>query len=183
MGREERRPLRAPVRRQPAAGRAAAQRALPRQHAHARAVDGGRGAVPERVALRSLHRHGRYALLLTKETGGKETDADTPSATTALQSVTYTARTSCLGPSSFQAILRATDRWQQLWGAGPPPPPNGSDGVHKHAFLRHAGETCWLVRAVVKVAQSGDASSGYMQSPSADDFSDLHDFIRQYGHL
>ncbi|EKG13657.1 Transcription factor fungi [Macrophomina phaseolina MS6] len=98
----------------------------------------------------------------------------------ALQSVTYSARTSCLGPASFQAILRATERWQKLWGSGPPQ--LGPD-PRKHAFMRHAAETCWLVRTVVKVAQSGDMSSGYMQNLSADNFSDLHNFIKKYGHL
>lgn len=54
---------------------------------------------------------------------------------------------------------------------------------HLVGFMKHATEVCWLIRTVVRVAESDDLSCAYMRNIVTDSVKDLHDFIRKYKDL
>ncbi|GME64804.1 ATPase P-type K/Mg/Cd/Cu/Zn/Na/Ca/Na/H-transporter [Neofusicoccum parvum] len=104
----------------------------------------------------------------------------------ALQAVAHTARATGLGATSgaFAAVLRAADRWEQLWRrADVDADKSPADRSVRHAFLRHAAESCWLVRTVVRVAQAGGRAEGgggaYMRCVGTDSYADVHGFIER----
>jgi hypothetical protein len=83
-----------------------------------------------------------------------------------------------LAPMTIEPMLRATDRWKNLWNVlsldneGNPLPHLG--------FEKHAQEYWWLARTLLTVVRTGDQSCRYLQPAPCDSVHDLHDFIRKH---
>lgn len=81
-------------------------------------------------------------------------------------------------PTSAPAILRAIDRWEELWqaAAGRMDP----DRLRMSGFVRHSGEMCWLARKLVEFCLSGrDRTSPYFQRTGHDSPDELHGLLRE----
>ncbi|KAL2021720.1 hypothetical protein VTK56DRAFT_6663 [Thermocarpiscus australiensis] len=100
----------------------------------------------------------------------------------ALHSVIACARLMTLLRSSASAILRALDRWQELWRATA----GTLDAEHlrRSGFVRHSGELHWLARKLVEHSLSGkDKTSAYLQGVDHETLNELHEFLRELRDL
>ncbi|GAB1320959.1 Zn(2)-C6 fungal-type domain-containing protein [Madurella fahalii] len=96
----------------------------------------------------------------------------------AMMSVIATARLMSLLPVSAPAILRAIDRWEELWGtvAGRVDP----EQLRMSGYARHSGEMCWVARRLVEFSLSGrDRTSAYFQRIGHDSPDELHALLRE----
>ncbi|PSN73800.1 hypothetical protein BS50DRAFT_614831 [Corynespora cassiicola Philippines] len=96
----------------------------------------------------------------------------------ALQSVIVASRMNFLSSATAEAILRALDRWKDLWDLANKDEEDGL--LLQKGFEKHAVEYWWLARTVVKIGQLGDQSCRYMQPIPSDSAKDLNDFVRMY---
>ncbi|CAH0024740.1 unnamed protein product [Clonostachys rhizophaga] len=86
------------------------------------------------------------------------------------------ARTNCLFPLSYRALLRAFMRWKSLWDAKM----KESEATGRQVgFSKHAMEMWWLCVAVVKAQQSGDKSK-YISNMAIDSFNSVNEFLTRY---
>uniref|UniRef100_A0A0B7JWJ0 Xylanolytic transcriptional activator regulatory domain-containing protein n=1 Tax=Bionectria ochroleuca TaxID=29856 RepID=A0A0B7JWJ0_BIOOC len=86
------------------------------------------------------------------------------------------ARTNCLFPLSYRALLRAFMRWKSLWDAKM----KESEAANRSVgFSKHAMEMWWLCVAVVKAQQSGDKSK-YISNMAIDSFNSVNEFLTRY---
>jgi hypothetical protein len=81
-------------------------------------------------------------------------------------------------PSTHQVLLRATDRWKELW-----------DRIQERDALRerkHVGFTkycleLWqLAQKILEVARQGDMECAYMVIKPTDSLEELHSFIKRH---
>ncbi|KAH9204381.1 hypothetical protein DL95DRAFT_496564, partial [Leptodontidium sp. 2 PMI_412] len=96
----------------------------------------------------------------------------------ALQSLTMTSRYSCLLQDTEGAILRAADRWEDLWHTvteenRPEEPP-------LQGFVRHSKELSWFVRKLVHAGNLEVPNCRYTQVEPTDNIQDFHDFLCKY---
>ncbi|KAK7180393.1 hypothetical protein PSPO01_13550 [Paraphaeosphaeria sporulosa] len=97
----------------------------------------------------------------------------------ALHSIIYAARTSLLASSSYTALLRATNRWKELY-----------DVVYAHSnisetqlvgFVKYSVELWWLARKLLELAHTGKDKSRYLAGTPTDSRRDLRNFVERYG--
>jgi hypothetical protein len=88
------------------------------------------------------------------------------------------SRTGMLVRSTFQVLLRATNRWKEVWHLVSSR--EVSSGGHLVGFAKYGLELWWLTQKILKLAQLNDAQSRYMISRPTDSLEELHDFIQLY---
>ena len=89
-----------------------------------------------------------------------------------------TARFMSLLQCSAPAILRATDRWEELWRATAGR--LGDEKLRMIGFARHSGEFCWLARKLVEYSLAGkDKTSPYFQGVGHESLKELHELVRE----
>ncbi len=90
----------------------------------------------------------------------------------------FVSRAALLVPSSHADLLRATNRWKELW-----------DALHTRrevehrpslGFVKHGLEMWWVTSKVLELANAGDVQSRYMALGPTDSLSELHEFIKRY---
>ncbi|KAH6949694.1 hypothetical protein BKA56DRAFT_506757 [Ilyonectria sp. MPI-CAGE-AT-0026] len=96
----------------------------------------------------------------------------------ALNTTVVIARTNCLVPIASKALLRACRRWKILWDAVLTN--YGNDYESCPGFAKHAVEMCWVSMTILKVAQSGDQTSHYMNNIALDSLGSVNEFIHKY---
>ena len=81
-------------------------------------------------------------------------------------------------PSTHDVLLRATNRWRELWNtvySENIPQKSGLVG-----FTKYSLELCWLAQKILEVSRYGGAKSLYMTSVPTDSLNQLHNFLREY---
>jgi hypothetical protein len=92
----------------------------------------------------------------------------------AFHSLVFVSRTELLVPSTFPSLLRATNRWKDVWH------PVSSREVSSGGRLKYGLELWWLTKKILELAQHEDIQSRYMMSRPTESLKELHDFIQQY---
>lgn len=96
----------------------------------------------------------------------------------AFQIMLGAARATCLLETSAPAILRALDRWQELWRATVGQ--MDSEQLRMSGFVRHTEEFCWLARKLIEYSLSGrDQTSPFFQGSGHESLKELHDLLRE----
>lgn len=88
------------------------------------------------------------------------------------------SKNSGLAKTVTPVLLRATDRWRQLWDKAV-----AEDELVEHklcGWQKHAKEFWRLLRAIVDAVRSGDLNCQYMRSAAVDTSEALNEFIRKY---
>ncbi|KAF2846230.1 hypothetical protein T440DRAFT_501970 [Plenodomus tracheiphilus IPT5] len=96
----------------------------------------------------------------------------------ALHSLIFTSRTGLLMPSTHDVLLRATDRWKDLWELVQSR--NNAEKRRPIGFTKYGLELWWLAQKILKLAQREDTQSPYMTSKPTDSLKELHEFIQRY---
>ncbi|THV47489.1 hypothetical protein BGAL_0307g00130 [Botrytis galanthina] len=96
----------------------------------------------------------------------------------ALQSLVMTLRCSLVLEATGAAILRAADRWEDLWRTVT----EGSKTrtMTGQGFVEHSDELCWLVRTLVQQGQLKVPDCRYTHILPTDNIKDFHDFLCRY---
>jgi hypothetical protein len=88
------------------------------------------------------------------------------------------SRSGLLLLSTHDVLLRATNRWKELWHT------IYSRDVPEKAclvgFTKHCLELCWLAQKILEVARSGEAKGSYTTSVPTDSMDQLHEFIKEH---
>ncbi|KAF2653773.1 hypothetical protein K491DRAFT_502298 [Lophiostoma macrostomum CBS 122681] len=98
----------------------------------------------------------------------------------ALHSVIFVSRTSLLLSSLYQPLLRATDRWKELWDAAHAR--QGLEQAHFVGFTKYGAELHWLARKLIKFAHEGNTKCRYMLAMPTDSLRDLHELIKLHSN-
>ncbi|KAH7001758.1 hypothetical protein B0J12DRAFT_587660, partial [Macrophomina phaseolina] len=99
----------------------------------------------------------------------------------ALSGAVFTARISLGESAQLNAVFRATESWKLLWIQELEEAK--ARGMPLTGSRKHAAEICWLLQAIIKVAQTGDYESSYMRTFAGDSLIPLDEFIRKYKEL
>lgn len=92
-----------------------------------------------------------------------------------MQSLTIASKYNFLLQDTKSAILRAADRWEDLWHGviqG-----SGSETRQRQGFAKHTEEMCWLVRKLVNAGHQEAPECRYTQIVPTDNIKDLHEFL------
>ncbi|KAF1845290.1 uncharacterized protein K460DRAFT_311499, partial [Cucurbitaria berberidis CBS 394.84] len=96
----------------------------------------------------------------------------------AFHSLVFVSRTGLLIPSTFSSLLRATNRWKEVWH--PVSSRELSTGGRLVGFAKYGLELWWLTQKILELAPFEDTQSRYMIRRPTDSLKELHDFIQQY---
>jgi hypothetical protein len=92
------------------------------------------------------------------------------------------SRSGLLLVSTHDVLLRATNRWKELWHTVYSR--NVSENMCLVGFTKHCFELCWLAQKILEVARSGEAKGSYMTtymtSVPTDSMDQLHEFIKEH---
>lgn len=88
------------------------------------------------------------------------------------------SRSGLLLLSIHDVLLRATNRWKDLWHTVHSK--NVSENTCLVGFTKHCLELCWLAQKILEVARFGEAKSSYMTGVPTDSLNQLHEFIKEY---
>lgn len=80
--------------------------------------------------------------------------------------------------ASAPALLRAMDRWEELWRAVAAK--LGDEKVRTSGYARHSGELCWLARKTIAYSLAGkDRTAPYFQVIGHESLKALHELLRE----
>lgn len=88
------------------------------------------------------------------------------------------SRYSFLLKATGSSILRAADRWDDLFHAA-----TGGKKSERNTlqgFAKHSEEMYWFVSTLVRAEQQGASDTRLMQLEPTDNIKDLHDFLCMY---
>jgi hypothetical protein len=94
----------------------------------------------------------------------------------ALHSIIFVSRTSLVVTSLYQPLLRATNRWKELWVALRTR--HRSEQGQFVGFTKYGPELCWLAQKLLQLTQSADSRCRYMKAIPSNSFRDLHELIK-----
>ncbi|SMY28595.1 unnamed protein product [Zymoseptoria tritici ST99CH_1A5] len=97
----------------------------------------------------------------------------------ALQSQTMTARHWSLLPTTQTIILRAADRWEQLWHSLTDR--DGSEEPPLKGFTKNNEELCSFVRMLVRAGNIEVPGCRYTRIQPTDDIGHLNQFLKRFG--
>ncbi|KAF1829634.1 hypothetical protein BDW02DRAFT_138470 [Decorospora gaudefroyi] len=96
----------------------------------------------------------------------------------AFQSLVFVSRTGLLVSSTFPRLLRATNRWKEVWHIVSSR--EVSSGGRLVGFAKYGLELWWLTQKILELAQREDTQFRYMVNRPTDSLKELHDFIQRY---
>ncbi|KAH7111326.1 hypothetical protein B0J11DRAFT_447653, partial [Dendryphion nanum] len=99
----------------------------------------------------------------------------------AFHSIIFTSRTNLLATSSYQTLIRATNRWREVWEKIQSR--QTREQLPSFGFTKYALELWWLAQKILELAQSNDLSSKYMNGSPTNSLQELHEFIRLHGEI
>lgn len=99
---------------------------------------------------------------------------------TAFQLILFNYRANVLPTSLGSVLLRALDRWEQLWNAALKRV--APDQQRWLGVAKYSPEFALISRRIIEVGTTEEAKcSKYMQTTSECDFQAFHEFILQHG--
>jgi hypothetical protein len=81
-------------------------------------------------------------------------------------------------PSTYPVLLRATNRWKELWYHVYSK--DLLDNKRLIGFTRYGLELWWLAQKILELTLHGEVESSYMASGPTDSLEELHGFIQKY---
>ncbi|OJJ48010.1 hypothetical protein ASPZODRAFT_15457 [Penicilliopsis zonata CBS 506.65] len=93
----------------------------------------------------------------------------------ALHSIAFVARASCLSTVISPTLLRASSRWKQLWSTVSA---QAGDNLQYQGCSRHALELWWLLRCILEVGVVSDLKIAYLNNAATDDAGEIHEFMK-----
>jgi hypothetical protein len=84
--------------------------------------------------------------------------------------------------SGIPTFQRATDRWEEIWRQTVSQ--FDEEELRMSGLVRHAGEFCWLAKAMLKHSLEGrDKASPYYQRIGHKSLKELHNLLRELREL
>ncbi|KAH7128488.1 hypothetical protein B0J11DRAFT_459120 [Dendryphion nanum] len=99
----------------------------------------------------------------------------------AFHSIIFTSRTNLLASSSYLILLRATNRWREVWEKVKSR--QTREQLPPFGFTKYGLELWWLAQKILELAQSNDSESKYMSGAPTNSLQELHEFIRLHGEI
>jgi hypothetical protein len=96
----------------------------------------------------------------------------------ALHSIIFISRTSLVVTSLYPSLLRASNRWRELWlSVQARHKPEQGQFV---GFTKYGPELCWLAEKLLELTKSADVQCRYMKAVPSNSLGDLHELIKLY---